>query len=289
MFTKMAGGGNDFVVVDLRHNQIDDPSELAVKVCTRRLSIGADGLILVEPGDTTDVRMLYFNADGSRAEFCANGTRCAARFSYLEGMAGKIMRIEADCGVIPAEICDDGKVELEIALPEAEPLRKPLELEDGTTVDGIWLEVGVPHYVISVEDSVWDLHIDDPGRQIRHHPELQPKGANVNFVHTVDDSTIHIRTWERGVEGETLSCGSGVTASVAVGALNGSLRSPVTVRTRSGISYIVRFERTERGLGPLRLEGDARVVFRSELSTETIGGFDAGWVREPSDREPVVD
>lgn len=283
-FTKLSGAGNDFVVIDNRQRRITDASELARAACTRRLSIGADGLILIENSPRATFRMRYINADGSEAEFCANGTRCAARFAFLNVIAPRRMTIETGAGVLPAEIIES-RVRMGVPGPaEFEPLRE-VSLRDGTRVRGSFLRVGVPHYVIFLREGLWEASIGAAGRQIRHHRDLAPDGANVNFVQVESDSRISVRTWERGVEGETLACGSGIVASVATAASAGRVSSPVTVRTRSGIEAEVVFEPgpdSSRPLQNVTLTGDARVIFRGEIGQETIAGFDPEWLTGPT-------
>ncbi len=280
-FAKMSGAGNDFVAIDHRQHRIDDPSSLARTVCTRRLSVGADGMILIEPSKSETFRMRYFNADGSEADFCANGTRCAARFAHHIGAAGEEMSIETGAGRVEARLID-GDVELTLQPPREWQRDRPLETKAAGVVEGSSMMVGVPHYVIwSAENDFWTRSIDTLGAEIRHHRDLGEAGANVNFVRLDSPDAISVRTWERGVEGETMACGSGVTASVAAAALNGKVRSPVKVTTRSGIVLTVSFEIEGERIGAMKLRGDARIVFESAFMPETLTGFDPEWVRKP--------
>lgn len=280
-FSKMAGGGNDFVMIDNRSGRIADPAELTLRICTRRLSVGADGLILIERSERATFRMIYLNSDGSRADFCANGTRCSARFAFLNAIAPELMTIETDAGIIGAEISGD-VVTLSLPSPRAFRPQRPVDV-DGKTVRGSSILVGVPHYVIPVADDLWSLDITPLGRAIRHHRELKPDGgANVNFVRVRGQHEIEVRTYERGVEAETLSCGSGVVASVSVSALFDRVQSPVTVLTRSGIRLEVSFTRDGEELRDLRLKGDARLVYRATITPETLEGYDPGFVRDPA-------
>jgi len=285
-FAKMAGGGNDFVMIDNRSGRVADAADLTRRICTRRLSVGADGLILVEASDRATFRMIYFNSDGSRADFCANGTRCSARFAFVNAIAPARMTIDTDAGIIGAEVDGEG-VTLALPSPRAfRPLR-PLDV-NGTTVRGSSILVGVPHYVIFVTDDLWSRDIATLGRAIRRHRDLQPDGANVNFVRLRGPHEIEVRTYERGVEAETLSCGSGVIASVSVSALFDHVKSPVAVLTRSGIRLQVSFTRAEDEIRDLRLTGDARLVYRSTLTPETLEGFDPEFVRDPAGADARV-
>lgn len=279
-FSKMSGAGNDFVVIDNRGGAVADPGALARQICTRRASVGADGLILIEESKSATFRMLYFNADGSRADFCANGTRCAARFAFLEELAGSEMTLETDAGPIDAVV--RGTL-VTLALPPPRDLvaDRPLAL-GGTVVRGSSIMVGVPHYVLPVTEDLWSCDIASPGVALRNHGDLQPAGANINFIKVRDRHSLEVRTYERGVEGETLSCGSGVVAAVSVSALAGRVESPVRVLTRSGTELEVGFALRDGALVNVTLTGDARVVFRSEMGPETISGFDPAWVRDPT-------
>lgn len=287
-FSKMAGGGNDFVVIDNRSRAVAGGEALARRICTRRLSVGADGLILVESSAKATVRMIYYNSDGSRADFCANGTRCAARFAFLNVMAPRRMTIETDSGVVGAEI-QESSVTLTLPAPRNFQGDKPLETSAGV-VPGSFILVGVPHYVTYVHGDLWSRDIEAIGRTLRQHAELAPEGANVNFVTVASRREIFVRTYERGVEAETLSCGSGVVASSCVSALLGKVDATISVLTRSGIRYLVEMEIEsaggERQVRQVKLTGDARLVYKSQLTAETVEGFDADWVRNPTSDGP---
>jgi diaminopimelate epimerase len=286
-FSKMAGAGNDFVVIDNRAGRVIDGGVLARRICTRALSVGADGLILIEPSSRAEFRMRYYNADGSLGEFCGNGTRCAARFAFLNDIAGGSMTIETDAGIVSADVSDSGTVTISLPPPKAFRADRPLPVGD-TVVRGSSIIVGVPHYVIFLRDDLWSQDITSLGRAIRHHREMQPDGANVNFVVVRDSHAIELRTYERGVEAETMACGSGIVASVSVSALFGKVKSPVSVLTRSGATLQVSFELHGQELRNIRLKGDARLIYRSALTPETIEGFDPDFVRDPAAAESKV-
>jgi diaminopimelate epimerase len=280
-FSKMAGGGNDFVVIDNRHGVVRDAVALTKRICTAHISVGADGLILIEPSQRADFRMRYFNNDGSGGEFCANGTRCAARFAVINEIAPQKMTIDTDAGLVNAEVTAQGMVTLSLPAPSRFRAERPLRVE-GDTIRGSSILMGVPHYVLYPPSDLWSLDIVRPGRAIRFHPDLSADGgANVNFVVVRDEHSIEVRTYERGVEAETLSCGSGVVASVAVSALFGKVASPVSVLTRSGIVLRVEFAREGDSIRDVRLSGDARLIFVAGLTPDTIEGFDPDWVRQP--------
>lgn len=283
----MAGGGNDFVMIDNRGGRITDPNDLARRICTRALSVGGDGLILIESSARATFRMRYFNSDGSFGAFCGNGTRCAARFAFLNVIAGRKMTIETDAGIVSAEILEGGQVTLALPPPSAFRPQRPLTIGN-QTVHGSSILVGVPHYVLYLRDDLWSQNIVPIGSAIRQHPDLRPDGgANVNFVTIRDPHSIEVRTYERGVEAETLSCGSGVVASAVTSALFRRVQSPVSVLTRSGVSYEVSFEIRDGRAEEVRLKGDARLIYRATITPETLEGFDPDFVRQPATRVTV--
>lgn len=281
-FSKMAGGGNDFVVIDNRTVKIADPGELTRRICTRALSVGADGLILIESSARATFRMRYYNSDGGLATFCGNGTRCAARFAFLNVIAGRKMTIETDAGIVGAEIGEGGQVTLSLPAPRSFQAQRPLAI-GGQTVRGSSIMVGVPHYVVFLRENLWAQDIAPLGSAIRKHPDLVPDGgANANFVVVRDEHSIEVRTYERGVENETYACGSGVVASAVTSALFGRVKSPVSVLTRSGITLEVSFAIRDGYADEVRLKGDARLIYRATITPETLEGFDPQFVRNPA-------
>lgn len=286
-FTKLAGGGNDFVVIDNRTARIEDPAGLARRICTRALSVGADGLILIESSARATFRMRYYNADGSVGAFCGNGTRCAARFAFVNVIAGRKMTIETDAGIVAAEIGDAGLVTISMPAPWSFRAQRPVTVGE-QAIHGSSITVGVPHYVVFLRDGLWEQNIVPLGRAIREHEELAPDGANVNFVVVRNRHLIEVRTYERGVEAETLSCGSGVTSSAVVSAMFGRVESPVSVLTRSGVTFEVFFDMRGGHAENVRLKGDARLVYRATITPETLEGFDPEFVRDPASRVTVA-
>jgi len=278
----MAGGGNDFVIIDNRSGRIEDAAAMTRRICTPHLSVGADGLILIENTPRATFRMRYLNADGSPADFCANGTRCAARFAYVNVIAPKRMTIETGAGMVGAEVSDGGHVTLSLQPPHSFIASRPLRIGE-TVIQGSSIIVGVPHYVVFLRDELWSQDIVPLGRALRSHPDLHAAGANINFVVVRDPHSIEVRTYERGVEAETLSCGSGVVASSVTSAFLGRTTSPVNVLTRSGITLEVSFALDGEVARDVQLRGDARVVYRATMTPETIEGFDPEWVRNPAE------
>jgi diaminopimelate epimerase len=263
-FFKMHGGGNDFVLIDHREHQIPEAeySRFAQRVCVPRLGVGADGLILIEASDRADFRWRFFNADGSEAEMCGNGARCAARFAVLHGLAGPRLTFETLAGLISAEVTNH-QVQVtmvgvgDLGLNLAIPLKSAL-------LSGQFLRVGVPHVVVPV-DNLEEVPIRQWGREIRFHEMFAPAGTNVNFVRIRDPHTLEVRTYERGVEDETLACGTGAVASAIISASLGKVAPPVAVHTRGGEILTVSFQLDGDNISQVFLKGDALVVFQGEL------------------------
>jgi diaminopimelate epimerase len=266
-FVKVAGGGNDFLLFegDGRALGPEDRRRLAL-VCRRGLSVGADGALFVSPGEEGRLRLDYLNADGGDATFCANGTRCAARYAVRHGLSsGADPVLETGWGPIPAHV-DGESVTLE--LPAVEAPQDPVRISGrGLPPTAVPVNVGVPHLVVFVRGDLGRFPVERHGPPLRHHPEM-PDGANVNFVRAGRSGRIEVRTFERGVEGETLSCGSGVVAAAIAATRQGLAASPVTCGTRSGVDLIVAFRDGEKTITGVRLTGDAREVFSGELTPE---------------------
>jgi diaminopimelate epimerase len=272
-FTKLSGSGNDFILIDHRTPVLPEAtlSQWVAKICAHRLSIGADGVILIEPpsssasGGKADFRWRLFNADGSPADMSGNGGRCAARFAYLKGIAKAAMVFETPAGLIQAEVTGD---QVKIRFTDPTDFRWRLSIEvDGTRREGHFVNTGVPHLVYLVEniDSVDLLTV---GRKNRFHPLFQPAGTNVNFIQRLDSHHLKIRTYERGVEDETLACGTGAVASALVAATVAGAQSPVTLLPKGGQPLTVSFAREGDQFRNIDLAGDARVVYEGEMGEE---------------------
>jgi diaminopimelate epimerase len=275
-FFKMSGSGNDFIIIDHRTPFIDESRlrDWLVSVCRRKMSVGADGLILIENARETDFKWQFFNSDGSRAEMCGNGARCAARFAYLNKMAGTQMTFETDAGLIAAEIIGE-RVKVKMTEPQELYTELPLALNGGDRMINA-INTGVPHVVIETAD-LDTLDVIQLGREIRYHADFAPAGTNVNFIADHPDGGIAIRTYERGVEDETLACGTGSVAGALVAAGKYRRPSPIDVMTRSGIRLSVHFEWIEDRFTHVFLEGDARVVYEGEMWPEA---WDL-WIKQP--------
>lgn len=266
-FFKMSGSGNDFIIIDHRNQFIDERilAHLITGVCRRKLSVGADGFILIENSDRHDFKWRFYNSDGSRAEMCGNGARCAARFARLNGIAGSEVTFETDAGVISAQIKGE---RVKVNMPDPTDLRLDLtiELEAGSMLVSS-VNTGVPH-VIVLRDQVDHLEVVNIGREIRYHRDFAPAGTNVNFICQNDRNAIAIRTYERGVEDETLACGTGSIASALVAARKLNMTSPVSIKTRSGEYLTIYFVETNGRFHHIYMEGDARVIYAGKLWEE---------------------
>lgn len=263
-FTKMNGAGNDFVVLDNRDGRFPlNPSQIE-RLCDRHRGVGADGLLLVEPPrDSGDVRMRYYNSDGGEAEMCGNGARCFARFTHELLGDPAPLRIETLAGLIAAERLEDGRIRLQMSDPRdlAEPVHLGIA---GETVEIHSVNTGVPHAVIFV-DSIEAIDLPAIGRAVRYHEHFSPKGTNVNLVEIRGTDRIAIRTYERGVEGETLACGTGVTACALLAHLRRGVTRPVTVRVRGGDDLEVDWEQENGTFRNVLLTGPADIVFRGTI------------------------
>lgn len=263
-FYKMSGCGNDFIIIDNRRNDlpVSNLSELARKLCRPKLSLGADGLIVIEPSNQADFKWRFYNADGSIAEMCGNGARCVSRFAHLNGISDAVLSFETDAGIIAARIQEE-RVKIRMTDPVLLALDQKLQVADGTlSVNSV--NTGVPHVVLEVED-VNAVDVVALGREIRYNDRFSPEGTNVNFIAPLKDGGFAIRTYERGVEDETLACGTGCAAAAIVMAAKGKTTSPVDLKTRSGSYLRVYFNRIEDGFDRLFLEGDARVISSGHL------------------------
>jgi len=262
-FTKMDGAGNDFILIDNRAGDIHlNGSEIA-RLCDRHRGIGADGILLLEsPSDHADFQMRYFNADGGEAEMCGNGARCFARFATkVAGAKGKIS-FETPAGVISAELAGD-LVTLQMTEPTDLQVSVPLQIGAEKKVVH-FINSGVPHVVVPVP-QVGNVDVRREGSAIRKHEMFSPKGTNVNFIEKRGGDKIAVRTYERGVEDETLACGTGVVASALIFAVTENVKGPVTVLARGGDELRVGFERIDKQFRNVTLTGPAEFVFEGTI------------------------
>jgi diaminopimelate epimerase len=269
-FTKLTGSGNDFILIDHRTPFLPEStlSQWVAKICAHRLSVGADGVILIEPPDNpqqADFRWRLFNADGSPAEMSGNGGRCAARFAHVKGIAKAAMVFETPAGLIQAEVVGD---QVRIRFTDPTDFRWRLAVTiDGASREGHFVNTGVPHLVYLVDD-VDAVELISLGRASRFHSLFQPAGTNVNLIQTLDPHRLKIRTYERGVEDETLACGTGAVASALVASTVAGVESPVTLLPRGGQPLTVSFTREGDRVKDIYLAGDARIVYDGEMGPE---------------------
>ncbi len=266
-FQKFSGCGNDFIIIDNRSGHIDEHRlhQLVIGACRRKLSVGADGFILVENSEKADFRWRFFNADGSVAEMCGNGARCVARFAWLNGIAGPKLSFQTLAGLVSATV--EGNL-VRVRMPEARDLAldEPLQAADAV-LSVSRIHTGVPHAVVFVND-LEDVDVVGLGRVIRHHAHYGPAGTNVNFVCCGADGSLSVRTYERGVENETLACGTGAVASAIVAGIRFGLRPPVAVTTRSTGVLTIHYRSESGRFLDIDMSGDARLVCRGEITTE---------------------
>lgn len=269
-FFKMSACGNDFCLIDNRKGQFPTPpGPMVIEICRRRISLGADGLILVEKSDRAFFKMRFFNSDGGEAEMCGNGARCVARFAYLNKIALQKMSFETQAGIIQAVVTKKG---VRIGLGDIRFSQEDTKvfLEDVLPGKGFYhIIVGVPHVVCFVED-LDKSDVEGLGKRIRYHNLFMPNGTNANFVQITGPRSLRIRTYERGVEAETLACGTGATAAVIIACSLGQVAPPVEVVTRSGCHLWIYFEKNGGLFEQIWLEGEARIVCVGDLWIDEI-------------------
>ncbi|HTY44973.1 MAG TPA: diaminopimelate epimerase [Patescibacteria group bacterium] len=251
-FTKMVGSGNDFVVIDRKPS--GNLPRIARAMCDRTSGIGADGMLLLEKTRGADIRMRIFNADGSEAEMCGNGARCVAFY-----LGRKEATIRTAAGIIRSQV-NRGLVRIRLTDPTGIKLDVPVNI-CGRTLHVNYINTGVPHVVVFTE-GLDEVSVLSLGKLIRFHAAFAPRGTNVNFIEVLSRGSLKIRTYERGVEDETLACGTGSVASALIFALKGSYANTVSVHTKSGEILKVYFDRINGTLRNVWLEGKAAVAFK---------------------------
>lgn len=270
-FTKMSGTGNDFILIDHRQPLLaaDEMSDFARAICRRKFSVGADGLILLEDDPAADFRWQFFNGDGSVAEMCGNGARCAARFAHDKGIASADMSFITIAGEIRAQVKGD-LVKLAMTPPEDLILDQQVELGgEIRTVHS--LNTGVPHAVV-FQDENGNTPVKEWGHSIRFHDIFQPAGTNVNFVEVLGNQNLHVRTYERGVEDETMACGTGAVAAAIIAGKMGQVQSPVQVITSGGEKLTIYFAfLDDESVVDVYLEGPAHFIYEGILDREALG------------------
>ncbi|MES3628979.1 MAG: diaminopimelate epimerase [Longimonas sp.] len=268
-FTKMEGAGNDFVVLDNRFYRFTYPElqQLAARWCDRRRGIGADGLLALDPvapedASTTDFRMRYVNADGSHATMCGNGARCLARFAYEAGIGDSRLVFETDAGRYAADVPDAADAPVRLWVPAPSRYEANCSLHDAHEHPLTWHQIwsGTEH-VVAFTDHLDDQPLATIAPPVRHNEAFAPEGTNVNLAYVEDDQTLRMRTYEKGVEAETLACGTGVVGTAAVALKQRHVSAPVTVHTPGG-TFEVGPASDPEAPAPWYLDGPARAVYQ---------------------------
>ena len=289
-FYKLQGSGNDFILIDTRYSMFDarvNYKKIAKRYCERKRGIGADGLLIIEPSQTTDFKMRIFNADGSEAEMCGNGARCVAFWAYSTkkgntrsikaGQTLNMVRFETIAGFIDAEVSNNksscAKVKIKLSKPHSARMDIPLTVL-GRKIHVHFINTGVPHTIVFVE-GLKQIDVDTIGRAIRFDKKFAPAGTNVDFVEYIKEKTVAIRTYERGVEAETFACGTGAVASslIAMRYLGPKRKSSISVykvHTASGEVLKVYVELDKDEIDTVWLEGDVYCVYKGIIANANL-------------------
>jgi diaminopimelate epimerase len=267
IFYKMTGSGNDFVMLDGRNARLEDwPVERIQAVCDRRFGVGADGFLILQPEGAGAVRMVFFNSDGSRAPMCGNAALCSTRLSFRLGLAPEGMTLVTDSGAFPTRSLDG--VMAELNLPDFDAHKK-MDIPLVAGEQGIWFaNAGGPPHTVVVVDDIEKVDVAARGRELRFHPGFAPKGANINFVQDPakwsGKGPLPMRTYERGVEGETLACGTGAVSCAVALATIGKIDLPARLLSRGGFPLTVRATLGPKVTG-VWLAGEGRLIARGVL------------------------
>ncbi len=261
-FAKYSGAGNDFILIDNRSGEFPSGNKELIKtMCARRISIGADGLILLENSEKADLKMRYFNSDSSEAEMCGNGARCFIAFAKKCGIEKEKYTFETMERILTGWFDADG-ISIAMGDPIETLLNIALDVDDSKYVVH-YTNLGVPHTVLFVDD-VEKVDVVNLGRKIRFHPKFKPKGTNVDFVQIVGKNSIKMRVYERGVENETLASGTGVTASTVICNLVKNILPPVKILVKSGDTLTVNFEKMDDQPKNTILSGPATLIYEGK-------------------------
>jgi len=260
----MSGSGNDFVIIDNRVPVMpnENKREFARKVCEPKSSVGADGVIFIENSDVADFKWDFYNNDGSSAEMCGNGGRCAARFACENKIAPANLSFETAAGIITAEV-NGSTVKVKLT-PPADFLQNIDNDLNGVSYNVDSLNTGVPHAIIYCDD-LDAVDIQSVGRAVRFHPKFAPAGTNVDWVQKKNGNALSIRTYERGIEAETLACGTGAVASAVLASYRHQVKPPIEVETRGGDILKIDFQSSGKMIQEVYLEGPAKITFEGTL------------------------
>lgn len=259
----MHGAGNDFIVVDDRSMRFPLSDRAWIKrICSLHSGIGAEGLILIQPSDKASFCMRFFNPDGPEAEMCGNGVRCAARFANDGGIAEREMTIQTMAGILRASITENG---VRVAMPIPSKIRLDFTVQEASqSIACSFVNTGVPHVVVET-DNLEAVDLQRMGPLLRRHKDFAPQGTNVDFMQVTGDHSLGVRTYERGVEGETLACGTGITACAIIAALLNKVAPPVNAACQHGDILEVNFKKCGDNIENVSLLGPAVPVFQGEI------------------------
>lgn len=256
-FSKYNGAGNDFILIDDRENLINDNKSLISYLCDRHFGIGADGLIILKESSNSDFEILHYTSDGNLGSLCGNGSRCAVLFAFNKDIISTNTVFHAFDGVHNAEILDNGLIKMEMKVNS----------DIVSNSYGTWLDTGSPHLVVQKNDTD-ELDVNNEGRLIRYNDFYKEKGVNVNFVEKISDNQFKIRTYERGVENETLACGTGSTASaICMNFLGKTNSSNITMQCKGG-DLSVQFNSSEKDYKEISITGPAKLVFEGVIEVK---------------------
>jgi diaminopimelate epimerase len=273
-FTKMSGTGNDFIFIDETKNPgLDITIEMVPKLCNRKNGIGADGVITVHNSGKYDFIMNYYNADGSTGSLCANGARCAILYASDSGkLENNNAKFLSNNVQYSGEILSNGNVKFNLNTPQKIKYNFKVKAAN-QLITSHYANTGSPHVVINISDpensfnffsSLETLSVEPLGREIRNLPEFAPEGTNVNFI-KIKDGVIHIRSYERGVESETLSCGTGSVAAAIISYVTDGLRPPIKIITKGNENLFVNFDVENQRVNNISLTGPVKTVFTGEI------------------------
>lgn len=279
-FTKMSGAGNDFILFE--HDELQLSSEKIKVLCNRNFGIGADGILLIGKSDAKDFKVSYYNSDGSEGALCANGARCAVRYLYEKDKIGSKTEFEFVGQTFKAEVIGGESIRQWINPPIK--IKRNFKVKAaGQLINASYIDLGSKHLLIFVEDvivnplnpkinfkNVKDIDIEKLGRELRYHADFAPDGVNVNFIQTLDRNLLSIRTYERGVEAETLACGSGSVSSAIIAFLEKKLQLPIKIQTYGGAFLEVNFNYLNNKFLDIWLTGPARKVFDGSIDLSNI-------------------
>lgn len=277
-FTKVHGAGNDFILFDfIKEPPVIINEEIVRKICHRHFGIGADGIMIMTKADNSDFNLKYYNSDGSTGDLCANGSRCAIKYAYLNSYSSRNVTFTFEKSLYKGEVNDDNTVTFYLNPPKK--LKYNFKINAAAQlINAGYADVGSPHIVININDVLQRASSPDSaykildgfpvetlGKILRNSKEFYPKGVNVNFIDVKTD-TIHLRTFEKGVEAETLSCGTGAVSTAIISYVTNKLKPPIKIFTRSGDNLFVNFGIENKKVRDLSLRGPAELVFRGEIN-----------------------